>query len=327
MHARGSDHRPRATTVPQEMLERCTAPVRYLREVPGAATAPLSRSQRACRGGTRAPMPPSRPESDSVLIGDVSVARGSHVRLQPGTRRADAQDMFFTGRLAHVEAVFLDVDGNTHLAVTLTDEPGGRPHRWHGRFLYFAPDEVRCRWEVHAMRRRVLVAGIGNIFLSDDGFGSRLHSVSCVSRCRMTFASSTPEFAGCISPTTCSMAMTRRSWLTPRRVVVAPGTIYVIEHDQQSAAPDDGRERVAATPMDAHGMDPLAVLALLHQLGGSVERVLVVACEPANLEEGIGLSDPVAGAIDEAVRIVRELAHGKGNFGTPAMAGHQVTTR
>jgi hydrogenase maturation protease len=50
------------------------------------------------------------------------------------------------------------------------------------------------------------------------------------------------------------------------------------------------------------------VLSLLAALGGEVGRVLVVGCEPARADEGIGLSEPVAAAVDHAVRVVRELA-------------------
>ncbi len=82
------------------------------------------------------------PETDSVLIGAIPVARGSRVRLQPGARRTDAQDMFLLGQIATVEGVFLDVDGSTHLAVTLVDDPGADLQRLQGRFRYFAPDEV-----------------------------------------------------------------------------------------------------------------------------------------------------------------------------------------
>ncbi len=60
----------------------------------------------------------------------------------PGTRRADAQDLFLTGREAIVEAVLFDVDGQVHLAVTPADDPVAELNRNHGRFLYFAPDEV-----------------------------------------------------------------------------------------------------------------------------------------------------------------------------------------
>jgi hypothetical protein len=64
------------------------------------------------------------------------------VRLRPGARRADAQDMFLAGRPAIVEAVLTDVDDNPYLAVTLAEDPGADLQRSHGRFLYFAPDEV-----------------------------------------------------------------------------------------------------------------------------------------------------------------------------------------
>lgn len=87
------------------------------------------------------------PETDSVVVDGVTLTRGSGVRLLPGsgtsrTRRADAHDMFLAGRSATVEAVFLDVDGVRHLAVTLDDDPGADLQREQGRFLYFSPDEV-----------------------------------------------------------------------------------------------------------------------------------------------------------------------------------------
>jgi hypothetical protein len=80
------------------------------------------------------------PETDGVEIGATVVVRGSRVRLRPG--RADAQDMFLAGRVAVVEAVLHDVDGATHLAVHLEDDPGADLMRTHGRFLYFHPHEV-----------------------------------------------------------------------------------------------------------------------------------------------------------------------------------------
>jgi hypothetical protein len=82
------------------------------------------------------------PETDGVVVAGVTVAKGSRVRLRPGQRRADAQDMFLADRKATVEAVFLDVDGNRHLAVTLDEDPAADLQRWHGRYLYFSPDEV-----------------------------------------------------------------------------------------------------------------------------------------------------------------------------------------
>ncbi|MCW2677321.1 MAG: hypothetical protein JWR70_2361 [Modestobacter sp.] len=81
------------------------------------------------------------PDTDSVLVGTTRVARGSLVRLHP-SRRADAQDMFFAGQEARVSAVHADLDGQTHVAVTLLDDPAAELHDWYGRYLYFAPDEL-----------------------------------------------------------------------------------------------------------------------------------------------------------------------------------------
>jgi hypothetical protein len=82
------------------------------------------------------------PDTDSVLIGGQRVARGSLVRLRPGARRADAQDMFLIGRIAEVQAVLLDIEDQPYLAVALTDHPDPDLGIAHGRFLYFMPDEV-----------------------------------------------------------------------------------------------------------------------------------------------------------------------------------------
>jgi hydrogenase maturation protease len=54
-------------------------------------------------------------------------------------------------------------------------------------------------------------------------------------------------------------------------------------------------------------MSPAVVLDMLAGLGGRVGRVLIVGCQPASLEEGIGLSEPVAVAVDRAVEAVDEL--------------------
>jgi hypothetical protein len=82
-----------------------------------------------------------RPDTDSVLVAGVPVAKGSVVRLHP-RRRADAHDLFYAGREARVTAVLNDVDGGTHVAVVLVDDPAAELHDWYGRYLYFAPDEL-----------------------------------------------------------------------------------------------------------------------------------------------------------------------------------------
>ncbi|HEX3714042.1 MAG TPA: hypothetical protein VHV09_14710 [Trebonia sp.] len=82
------------------------------------------------------------PGTDSVIVNGFRVAMGSRVILRPGSRRADAQDMFLAGREALVEAVLIDVDDTRYLAVTLADDPAADLQAAHGRFLYFSPDEV-----------------------------------------------------------------------------------------------------------------------------------------------------------------------------------------
>jgi hypothetical protein len=82
------------------------------------------------------------PETDQVLIAGIPVARGSKVRMRPGVRRADAQDLFLIGREAQVEAILQDVDGQVHVAVTPVEDPMADLQRAQGRFLYFAPDEL-----------------------------------------------------------------------------------------------------------------------------------------------------------------------------------------
>jgi hypothetical protein len=72
----------------------------------------------------------------------MTLRRGSTVRLRPGARRADAQDMFLVGRSATIEAVLFDIDDQPYFALTLNEDPSADLQRSHGRFLYFTPDEV-----------------------------------------------------------------------------------------------------------------------------------------------------------------------------------------
>ena len=140
--ARATDERAaaiidRVDNMPPELLERLHGAVRYLKGVEGTEEEEPELVPWWDPGADRT----VSPDSDGVAVAGVTVARGSRVRLRPG-QRADAQDMFLAGRLATVEAVFLDVDGNRHLAVTLDEDPAADLQRWHGRFLYFSPDEV-----------------------------------------------------------------------------------------------------------------------------------------------------------------------------------------
>jgi hypothetical protein len=128
--ARGTDPRAaaiidRCDTLPEEALARLHG-VRRDPDVPWwdpAADAAVS------------------PETDAVLVDGTPVRKGSRVLLRPG-RRADAQDMFLAGQVAVVTAVVSDVDGATHVAVVLADDPAADLHDWYGRYWYFAPDEL-----------------------------------------------------------------------------------------------------------------------------------------------------------------------------------------
>jgi hypothetical protein len=83
----------------------------------------------------------AEPERDAVLVGDVPVRKGSRVLLRP-SRRADAQDLFLAGMTAVVARVYFDVDGGTHVAVVLEDDPAADLYDATGRFYYFSPDEI-----------------------------------------------------------------------------------------------------------------------------------------------------------------------------------------
>ncbi|HEY5847290.1 MAG TPA: hypothetical protein VIT42_10940 [Microlunatus sp.] len=81
------------------------------------------------------------PDTSHVLVRGARVGKDSVVRIDP-QRRADAQDLFYADQLARVTAVHRDLDGETHLAVVLLDDPAADLHDWYGRYLYFSPDEV-----------------------------------------------------------------------------------------------------------------------------------------------------------------------------------------
>ena len=148
--ARATDERARklmdrVDSMPPEMLDKLHGAIRYLGETPRTSREPDPIETITTPGtpwwdpGADASVDP---ETDSVVIAGVAVARGSQVVLAPGLRRSDAQDMFLTGRTATVAAVLFDVDGNTHVAVTIDDDPGAEISAAHGRFRYFSPDEL-----------------------------------------------------------------------------------------------------------------------------------------------------------------------------------------
>ncbi|MGD9765532.1 MAG: hypothetical protein AB7V27_17685 [Candidatus Binatia bacterium] len=128
----------RVATMPPEVLDRLHGALRYVRadapQPPDPTPAPAWWDPGADASVA--------PDTDCIDVHGVPVSKGSRVRLRPGARRADAQDMFLAGRTATVEGVFFDVEQRSYLAVTLDADPAADLFQWHGRYLYFAPDEV-----------------------------------------------------------------------------------------------------------------------------------------------------------------------------------------
>lgn len=145
----------------------------------------------------------------------------------------------------------------------------------------------------------ILVAGVGNIFLGDDGFGSEVlrHVRQTISdaRVRVTdYGIRGVHLAYDLLQGWDALVLVDA---LPDRG--APGTVHVFETDRESLS--------AAACLDSHAMDPAAVFASLVALGGTPPRTVVVGCEVFGVEEAIGLSEPVAAAVPEAVRAVERV--------------------
>jgi hydrogenase maturation protease len=245
-----------------------------------------------------------RPAPDTVLVDGVELRRRSRVRLRPRAG-GDVFDIALAGRTAVIEGVEQDMEGNVLLAVTIDDDPGRDlgDRRQPGHRFFFTPEEVEPLGETAegaAPERRVLVAGIGNVFLGDDGFGVAL--ADRLARRELPAGVEVVDFG--IRGMDLAYAMLDGHDAvvlldaTPRGA--PPGTLYVIE-------PEMDDDHVA---VDTHGMDPVKVLALVRALGGTPPRTLVVGCEPQTRmtgEESVVnavLSEPVRAALDEAARLV-----------------------
>jgi hydrogenase maturation protease len=147
------------------------------------------------------------------------------------------------------------------------------------------------------VKPRVLVAGVGNIFFNDDGFGPevlrRLLGEEPIAQAHVEDYGIRGlhlayEMLNGYEAAVLVDAVPRGE---------APGTLYVIEPE----APTD-----AGAP-DAHRMDLANVFAFLRMLGGEPPRVTIVGCEPATVDEGMGLSPAVANAVEAAVPLVRRV--------------------
>jgi hydrogenase maturation protease len=153
------------------------------------------------------------------------------------------------------------------------------------------------------MSPRILVAGLGNMFCTDDAFG-----VSVVARLAER---SWPEGVE-VQDFGIRGIHLAYQLLEPYDLVVLidavhregpPGTVYVVEAEPE---PEPGPE----VSMDAHDLGPDAVLSLVPRLGGTLGRVVVVGCEPADIGTGIGLTPAVQDAVETAAQLVTDLVIG-----------------
>jgi hydrogenase maturation protease len=244
-------------------------------------------------------VPPPR----TVSAAGVEIGRGSRVVLRP---RAGG-DVFgdaMAGMVATVEAIHEDLDGKVHIAVTLEDDPGrelGEDRRPGHRF-FFGPDEVEPMAGPPPPSKRVLVAGIGNIFFGDDGFGVAV--AQALEGRALPAGVDVVDFG--IRGMDLVFALGEGYDIALFVDAVPrgdePGTVFLIEPELEKT--DE------PVMLDAHGMDPVKVLALAGQLGPVPERILVIGCQPltgasSGEEDFVGeLSDPVRAAVDVAAELV-----------------------
>jgi hydrogenase maturation protease len=162
---------------------------------------------------------------------------------------------------------------------------------------------------------KIMIAGIGNIFLGDDAFGSevarRLASRPWPAGVRVV------DFG--IRGLDLAYALCNGHDLTvlidaaPRGG--APGTLYVIEPDVSDLSTADSSPAL----VDAHSLDPLQVLKMARAQGAELNGIVLVGCEPGDLggEEGrLGLTDPVEAAANEAIEVVESLVRNFLDHGT-----------
>jgi hydrogenase maturation protease len=162
-------------------------------------------------------------------------------------------------------------------------------------------------------RKRVLVAGVGNIFLGDDGFGVEV--VRRLAEREMPEGVEVKDFG--IRGMDLAYALHEDYEAVVFVDAVPrgeePGTVYLIEPEIE----DDGE-----VSLDTHGMDPVKVIKLSRALGAEPTRTLVVGCEPRVVLSGedyddmsMELSEPVQAAVGEAVKLVESLVEEIGGEG------------
>jgi len=255
----------------------------------------------------------SKKPAEGFRIAGVVVGPGSRVKLRPRAG-GDVMDIALAGKTAIVESIEQDYEGKFHLGVVVDDDPGRDIGlmRQPGHRFFFTPEEVEALSNGDssvsvAREPRILVAGIGNIFLGDDAFGvevvRRLSFRELPSNVKVTdFGIRGYDLAYALLDQYDTTILVDAC---PRGETA--GTLYVIEPNLNDLGGAD--EQQAA--VEAHSMNPLNVLRLASSMG-PLKRILLVGCEPGTLgpEEGqMGLSEPVEAVIDEAVKLVESIVN------------------
>ena len=252
---------------------------------------------------------------DHLEILGVEVRTGSRVRLRP-RKGGDVMDIALAGQVATIECIEQDYEGKCHVCVVLDEDPGRDMGmlRQPGHRFFFDAEEVEPLSDEEArqipefQKPRILVAGIGNIFLGDDAFGvevvRRMSMLNLPESVRVTdFGIRGFDLAYALQD---GYETTILVDACPHGQ--APGTLYVIEPDLKAL--DDPDAPQAA--VEAHAMNPLNVLRMARAMNIQLKNILLVGCEPETLggDEGqMGLSTTVEVAVDEAVKLVESLVN------------------
>lgn len=251
-----------------------------------------------------------------VDIEGVAVRPGDRVRLRP-KEGGDILDIALRGQIATVESIEEDYENMQHICVVLDDDPGRDlgMMRQPGHRFFFTPAEVE---PIHGesggaaqdhpssvQKPTVLVAGIGNIFLGDDGFG-----VEVVRRLLLRPQRNTVRVVDFgIRGFDLAYAL-QDGYDTTILVDAYPhgqkaGTVTVIEPNL------DNLDASTGDFVQPHAMNPMNVLRMAKAMNGT-KRILLVGCEPQDLggDEGhMGLSEVVEASLDDAVKTIEALVN------------------
>jgi len=258
---------------------------------------------------------------DHLWIAGVEVRTGDRVRLLP-RKGGDILDIALQGQMATIESMEQDYEGKSHVCVVLDDDPGRDLGllRQPGHRFFFDPSEVeplppdrqpstdRQQRNERAIKHRILIAGVGNIFLGDDGFGVKVAQQLSNHDFPSTVRVADFGIRGFDLAYALQDGYDTTILIDAFPHGQAPGTVYVVEPDLNDPADSVGQGNF----VEPHAMNPMNVLRMAAAMHGPLKRVLLVGCEPATFgdEEGqMGLSPEVEAAVSEAMKVIERLVN------------------